>query len=43
MAKPISKLIPDFREALKEGLEEAVGDVVGDLIEEGPYLSLIHI
>ena len=39
MAKPISQLIPDFREALKEGLEEAVENVVGDLIEEGPYWS----
>jgi len=39
MPKPISQLIPDFREALKEGLEEAVENVVGDLIDEGPYWS----
>ena len=39
MAKPISQLIPDFREALQEGLKDAVGDVVEDLIEEGPYWS----
>ena len=39
MAKPISQLIPDFREALKEGLEEAAGDVVEDLIDNGPYWS----
>tara|TARA_B100000965_G_C19272454_1_gene617907 strand:- start:113 stop:586 length:474 start_codon:yes stop_codon:yes gene_type:complete len=39
MPKPISQLIPDFREALQEGLKDAVGDVVEDLIEEGPYWS----
>jgi len=37
MPKPISQLIPDFREALKEGLEEAAGNIVEGLIEDGPY------
>jgi len=37
MAKPISQLIPDFREALGKGLEEAAENIVDGLIEEGPY------
>jgi hypothetical protein len=28
MAKPISQLIPDFREALKEGMEKAAENIV---------------
>ena len=37
MAKPISQLIPDFKEALGKGLEEAAENIVDGLIEEGPY------
>ena len=37
MAKPISQLIPDFREALKEGIKDAAENIVVGLIEEGPY------
>ena len=37
MAKPISQLIPDFREALGKGLEEAAENIVDGLIEDGPY------
>ena len=37
MAKPISQLIPDFREALGKGLEEAAENIVDGLIDDGPY------
>ncbi len=37
MPKPISQLIPDFREALGEGLEKAAENIVEGLIEDGPY------
>lgn len=37
MPKPISQLIPDFKEALKDGIKDAAGNIVEGLIEEGPY------
>ena len=35
--KPITAIVPDFREALDDGLKEAVGGIVKDLQEKGPY------
>ena len=35
--KPLTQMVPDFREALEEGLEQAVTTVVRDLQKEGPY------
>ena len=35
--KPITQLVPDFREALEEGLQEAAEQVVYDLKRDGPY------
>jgi len=37
MPKPITQLIPDFREALKDGIKDAAENIVDGLIEEGPY------
>ena len=37
MPKPISQLIPDFREALKDGIKDAAENIVEGLIEDGPY------
>ena len=36
MPKPISQLIPDFREALKDGIKDAAENIVEGLIEDGP-------
>ena len=35
--KPLSQLVPDFRNALEEGLQEAATQVVRDLQIAGPY------
>ena len=37
--KPITAIVPDFRDALDEGLKEVVNTVVVDLKEKGPYWS----
>jgi len=37
--KPLTQLVPDFREALEQGLEEAAEQVVYDLKREGPYYT----
>ncbi len=37
--KPLSQLVPDFRNALEEGLQEAAEQVVYDLKREGPYYT----
>jgi len=37
MAKPITQIVPDFREALEEGVETATKDIVEQLKIEGPY------
>ena len=37
MGKPLTQIVPDFREALEEGVEQAVTTVVRDLQEAGPY------
>ena len=37
MPKPITQLIPDFREALKDGIKDAAENIVEGLIEDGPY------
>ena len=39
MGKPLTQLVPDFREALEEGVEQAVTTVVRDLQIAGPYWS----
>lgn len=36
-SKPLSQLVPDFRNALEEGLQEAAEQIVYDLKREGPY------
>ena len=37
MGKPLTQLVPDFREALEEGVQEATKTVVRDLQVAGPY------
>ena len=37
MGKPLTQLVPDFREALEEGVEQATKTVVRDLQVAGPY------
>ena len=37
MGKPLTQLVPDFREALEEGVQQATETVVRDLQEDGPY------
>ena len=37
MGKPLTQMVPDFREALEEGLQEAAEKVVYDLKRAGPY------
>ena len=37
MGKPLTHIVPDFREALEEGVEQAVTTVVRDLQIAGPY------
>ena len=36
-SKPLSQLVPDFRNALEEGLQEAAVQIVRDLQVDGPY------
>ena len=33
MGKPLTQMVPDFREALEEGVQQATGTVVRDLQE----------
>ena len=37
MSKPLTQMVPDFREALEEGVQQATETVVRDLQEAGPY------
>ena len=37
MVKPLTQIVPDFREALEEGLQDAAEKVVFDLKRSGPY------
>ena len=37
MGKPLTQLVPDFREALEEGVQQATETVVRDLQIAGPY------
>ena len=37
MGKPLTQLVPDFREALEEGVEQATETIVRDLQVAGPY------
>lgn len=37
MGKPLTQLVPDFREALEEGVQQATKTVVRDLQVAGPY------
>ena len=37
MGKPLTQLVPDFREAMEEALEVAASDVTEQLKIEGPY------
>ena len=37
MAKSLTQLVPDFREALEEGVQQATETVVRDLQVAGPY------
>ena len=37
MGKPLTQLVPDFREALEEGVQQATKTVVRDLQIAGPY------
>jgi len=37
MGKPLTQLVPDFREALEEGVQQATETVVRDLQVAGPY------
>ena len=39
MGKPLTQLVPDFREALEEGVQEATKTIVRDLQIDGPYWS----
>ena len=36
-SKPLTELVPDFREALEEGVETAAEEIVEQLKIEGPY------
>ena len=37
MGKPLTQLVPDFREALEEGVQQATETIVRDLQIAGPY------
>ena len=37
MGKPLTLIVPDFREALEEGVQQATKTVVRDLQIAGPY------
>ena len=37
MGKPLTQLVPDFREALEEGVQQATETLVRDLQVAGPY------
>ena len=37
MGKPLTQMVPDFRDALEEGVQQAAETVVRDLQEAGPY------
>ena len=37
MGKPLTQLVPDFREALEEGVQQATETIVRDLQEAGPF------
>ena len=37
MGKPLTQLVPDFREALEEGVQQATETIVRDLQVAGPY------
>ena len=37
MGKPLTQIVPDFREALEEGVEVAAEEIVEQLKIEGPY------
>ena len=37
MGKPLTQMVPDFREALEEGVQQATKTVVRDLQIAGPY------
>ena len=37
MGKPLTQIVPDFREALEEGVQQATKTVVRDLQIVGPY------
>ena len=37
MGKPLTQMVPDFREALEEGVQQAAETVVRDLQIAGPY------
>ena len=37
MGKPLTQIVPDFREALEEGVQQATKTVVRDLQIAGPY------
>ena len=37
MGKPLTQMVPDFREALEEGVQQAAETVVRDLQVAGPY------
>ena len=39
MGKPLTQMVPDFREALEEGVQQAAETVVRDLQIAGPYWS----
>ena len=39
MGKPLTQMVPDFREALEEGVQDAAEQVVFDLKRAGPYWS----
>ena len=39
MGKPLTQMVPDFREALEEGVQRATETVVRDLQIAGPYWS----
>ena len=39
MGKPLTQMVPDFREALEEGVQDAAEQVVYDLKRAGPYWS----
>ena len=39
MGKPLTQIVPDFREALEEGLHNSAEKVVYDLKRAGPYYT----